>query len=95
MEYLVHGQFTNSRWIKVFENDRKLLFIEFNAKLSEAIFEFNWIKETILVVIESSKGDSESSQTIGGRFILASFDNSGSKISKVNHFDVLSEVWIL
>lgn len=46
-------------------------------------------------MIESSKGDSESSQTIGGRFIFASFHDSGSKISKVNHFDVLSEVWIL
>ena len=95
MEYLVHGQFTNSRWIKVFENDRKLLFIEFNAKLSEAIFEFHWLKEAILVVIESSKGDSESSQTTGSGLVLASVDNSGSEISKVNHFDVLGEVGIL
>lgn len=95
MHNLVHGQFTKSCWIKVFQNDCELVFIKFNAELSEAIFEFNWIKETILVVIESSKGDSESSQTISSRFIPAGFDNSGSKVSKINHFDVLSEIWIL
>lgn len=95
MHNLVHGQFAKSCRIKVFENDCELVFIKFNAELSEAIFEFDWIKETILIVIESSQGDSESSQTIGSRFIPASFDNSGSEVSKVNHFDILGEVWIL
>ena len=46
-------------------------------------------------MIESSQGDSERSQTIGGRFALASLYDSGSEIGEINHFDLLGEVWIL
>ena len=46
-------------------------------------------------MIESSQGDSERSQTIGGRFALASLYDSGSEIGQINHFDLLGEVWIL
>ena len=46
-------------------------------------------------MIESSQGDSERSQTIGGRFALAGLYDSGSEIGQINHFDLLGEVWIL